>query len=78
MMMVSFVSKDNEGNQNLLAENRQYARIKKPVGGKPTGFSGVVDNSALFDFDRAFPAVDVALAGSGHGQLGLIHILVDG
>ena len=38
----------------------------------------VVDNSGLFDFDRAFPAVDVALAGAGNSQLGLIHILVDG
>ena len=37
-----------------------------------------VDNSALFDFDRAFPTVDVALTGAGHGKLGLIHILIDG
>ncbi len=37
-----------------------------------------VDNSGFFDFYRAFPAVDVALAGTGHGQLGFIHILVDG
>ena len=37
-----------------------------------------VDNSGLFDFDRAFPAVDIALAGPSYGQLGFIHILVDG
>ena len=40
--------------------------------------SEAVDNSALFDFDRAFPTVDVALAGSGYCELGLIHILIDG
>ncbi len=37
-----------------------------------------VDNSGLFDFDRAFPAINVALAGTCDSQLGLIHILVDG
>ncbi len=37
-----------------------------------------VDNSGLFDFDRAFPAVDIALTGASNSQLRLIHILVDG
>ena len=37
-----------------------------------------VDNSDLVDFDRAFPTVDIALAGAGNSQLRLIHILVDG
>jgi hypothetical protein len=28
MVMISFVSKDNEGNQNLLAKDRQAGRAK--------------------------------------------------
>src|SRR5471032_3671291 len=32
MIIISFVSKDNEGNQNLLAEDRQAGGVKKPVG----------------------------------------------
>jgi hypothetical protein len=37
-----------------------------------------VDNSALLDLLRPLPAIDVALARTGHGQLRVIHILGDG
>jgi hypothetical protein len=33
MVMISFVSKDNEGNQNLLLENRQ-GDVEKTVGAR--------------------------------------------
>ena len=111
MVMISFVSKDNEGNQNLLVKDRQAGRAKflqkSPIkcgswlacdsglsvtevqtdtplsqaSQLPQGMLALarraVDNSALLDFDRALPTVDVALAGTGYSQLGLIHILID-
>ena len=86
MVMISFVSKDNEGNQNLLVEDRQVTFLEiahTNVGASPLPHwnfvaGEILDNSGFLDFDRALPTVDVALTGAGYGQLGLIHILVDG
>ena len=107
---ISFDSKDNVSNQNLLEACRQDksrkiqklgeherhreqarshidcsvhgARVSREfsVGASLLAMAatGVVDNSGFLDFDWALPAIDVALPRTGHSELRLIHILIDG
>ena len=62
MVTISFVSKDNEGNQNLLPKDRQAGDTKKPVGaGLPAIASGcsAVNIRALSPASRLLQVVRI-------------------